>query len=260
MAYTVKNLSRLSGVTVRTLHYYEEIGLLHPAYHGENGYRYYEEKQLLDLQQILFFKELGFTLKQIKKVLGSDDFSILSALFSHKRSLVREKAKIGKLIKTVDKTIKHLKGDQAMNNNEIFDGFKEWSKGKGDESYCISQLEECKSPAEKLFVESTKKPYAKSRSKEFYEELEKRGNKIFNDIVICMDNGLKPDADKVQSLIKEHHSYGQELHTLTKKVYKALAELFEKHPTYKKQVELFDLKLPSFMAKAMNIFADKELS
>ena len=69
MAYTVKKLSELSGVTVRTLHFYEELGILKPAYHGSNGYRYYEESELLQLQQILFFKELGFTLKQIQKVL-----------------------------------------------------------------------------------------------------------------------------------------------------------------------------------------------
>lgn len=70
MAYTVKKLSELSGVTVRTLHFYEEEGLLKPSYYGANGYRYYEEKELLQLQQILFFKELGFTIKQIKKVVG----------------------------------------------------------------------------------------------------------------------------------------------------------------------------------------------
>ena len=105
MAYTVKKLSELSGVTIRTLHFYEEIGLLKPAYHGSNGYRYYEEKELLQLQQILFFKELGFSLKQIQKVLGRDDFDQLSALYSHRKSLNQEWEKIGQLLKTIDKTI-----------------------------------------------------------------------------------------------------------------------------------------------------------
>ena len=76
MAYTVKKLSELSGVTVRTLHFYEEAALLKPAYYGSNGYRYYEEKQLLQLQQILFFKELGFSLKQIQKI-----YSICNPLY-----------------------------------------------------------------------------------------------------------------------------------------------------------------------------------
>ena len=70
MAYTVKKLAAMSGVSVRTLHWYDEVGLLKPAYHGANGYRYYEETQLLTLQQILFYRELGFELKQIKRVLG----------------------------------------------------------------------------------------------------------------------------------------------------------------------------------------------
>src|ERR1700688_2910628 len=95
MAYTVKKLSELSGVTVRTLHFYEEIGLLKPAYHGSNGYRYYEEKELLMLQQILFFKELGFTLKKIQKVLGRSDFDKLAALHSHRKALSQEWGKIG---------------------------------------------------------------------------------------------------------------------------------------------------------------------
>src|SRR6202166_2660966 len=114
MAYPVKKLSELSGVTIRTLHFYEEIGLLKPAYHGSNGYRYYEEKELLQLQQILFFKELGFSLKQIQKVLGQGDFDKLSALYAHKKSLSQEREKIEQLLKTIDKTIKHLKGKKKM--------------------------------------------------------------------------------------------------------------------------------------------------
>lgn len=91
MVYTVKKIGELSGVTVRTLHYYEEIGLLNPAFYGANGYRYYEEKELLQLQQILFFKELGFSLRQIQKVLGRSDFDQLAALHSHRRALSQEK-------------------------------------------------------------------------------------------------------------------------------------------------------------------------
>ena len=105
MAYTVKKLSEISGVTVRTLHFYEEAGLLKPAYYGSNGYRYYEEKELLQLQQILFFKELGLTLKQIRKVLGKSDFDQIAALHSHRKALSCEWEKISRLLKTVDKTI-----------------------------------------------------------------------------------------------------------------------------------------------------------
>jgi MerR family transcriptional regulator, thiopeptide resistance regulator len=123
MAYTVKQLSKLSGVSIRTLHFYDEIGLLKPAYHGENGYRYYEEKQLLLLQQILFFRELGFELKQIKKILGRSDFDQMSALSKHRQVLKKDLEKIRMLITTIDRTIKHLQGMKKMKDREIYWGF-----------------------------------------------------------------------------------------------------------------------------------------
>ena len=87
MAYTVKKLAEVSGVSVRTLHFYDEIGLLAPAYVGDNGYRYYEEEQLLMLQQILFFREIGFELKQRRDVLNQSDFDKLQALKTHRQVL-----------------------------------------------------------------------------------------------------------------------------------------------------------------------------
>src|SRR5579883_2731395 len=88
MTYTVKKLAKLSGVSVRTLHFYDEIGLLKPAYYGDNHYRYYEEEQLLMLQQILFYRKLGFSLNDIKNMIGSDDFNKIDALISHKQILI----------------------------------------------------------------------------------------------------------------------------------------------------------------------------
>src|SRR3954451_7556771 len=85
MAYTVKMLAKTSGVSVRTLHFYDEIGLLKPAFVGANGYRFYEEAQLLKLQQILFYRELGFELKQIKDVVGRKGFEIVQALHAHRK-------------------------------------------------------------------------------------------------------------------------------------------------------------------------------
>src|SRR6478672_2887507 len=87
MAYTVKQVARISGVSVRTLHFYDEAGLLKPAYYGANGYRFYEEPQLLTLQQILFYRELGFELKQIRRILGRADFEKVAALKSHREVL-----------------------------------------------------------------------------------------------------------------------------------------------------------------------------
>src|SRR3954468_9343376 len=87
MAYTVKQVAAMSGVSVRSLHFYDETGLLKPAYVGTNGYRFYEEPQLLTLQQILFYRELGLELKHIKQVLGRGEFETVAALQSHRQVL-----------------------------------------------------------------------------------------------------------------------------------------------------------------------------
>jgi len=108
MAYTVKQLAAISGVSIRTLHFYDETGLLAPAYHGANGYRFYEEPQLLTLQQILFYRELGFELKQIKQMLGRADFENIAALRSHRQVLEESLKHTHQLMETIDKTIEHL--------------------------------------------------------------------------------------------------------------------------------------------------------
>ena len=123
MAYTVKQVAAMSGVSVRTLHFYDETGLLKPAYLGANGYRFYEEPQLLKLQQILFYRELGFGLKQIKDVLGRADFETVAALESHRAVLEKNVARTRRLIETIDQTIQHLKGTQKMKTDDMFAGF-----------------------------------------------------------------------------------------------------------------------------------------
>src|SRR5213595_3896602 len=123
MAYTVKQVAAMSGVSVRTLHFYDETGLLKPAYLGANGYRFYEEPQLLTLQQILFYRELGFELKQIKRILGRADFEKVAALQSHREVLQKNLTRSRTLIETIDKTIQHLKGRKKMKSEEMFAGF-----------------------------------------------------------------------------------------------------------------------------------------
>ena len=123
MAYTVKQVAAMSGVSVRTLHFYDETGLLTPAYHGANGYRFYEEPQLLILQQILFYRELGIELKQIKEILGRADFEKVTALQSHRKVLQKNLTRTRRLIETIDKTIEHLKGTKKMKSEEMFVGF-----------------------------------------------------------------------------------------------------------------------------------------
>ena len=119
----------MSGVSVRTLHWYDEIGLLSPAYHGTNKYRYYESYQLFRLQQVLFFKELGFKLKDIQKLLSQNDFNNVNALREHKKLLEKSVAHKQNLILTIDKTIQHLENGQTILDKELYDGFESVGKG-----------------------------------------------------------------------------------------------------------------------------------
>src|ERR1700722_10299649 len=122
MAYTVRQVAAMSGVSVRTLHFYDEIALLKPACTRANGYRIYEKPQLLVLQQILFYRELGFELKHIKEILGRQKFEKVAALKSHRQVLEKNVTRTRTLIETIDKTIKHLKGTKKMKSEELFNG------------------------------------------------------------------------------------------------------------------------------------------
>jgi DNA-binding transcriptional MerR regulator len=112
-----------SGVSVRTLHFYDKAGMLKPAYHGANGYRFYEEPQLLVLQQILFYREMGFQLKQIKKVLSHAGFEIVEELKPHRDVMQKKLARTLELMQTIDNTIQHLTGKKKMESDAMFAGF-----------------------------------------------------------------------------------------------------------------------------------------
>ncbi len=123
MSYTVKKLAKMSGVSIRTLRFYDAIGLLKPASRRSNNYRYYEDEQVLMLQQILFYRELDFSLHDIQRMISSDDFNKIDALISHKQILTQSLHRTSNLIKTIDQTIAHLKGKITMRDEELFAGF-----------------------------------------------------------------------------------------------------------------------------------------
>ncbi len=240
MAYTVKKLSEISGVTVRTLHFYEEADLLKPAYYGSNGYRYYGEKELLQLQQILFFKELGFTLKQVRKVLGTSDFDQIAALHSHKRALSLEWEKIGRLMKTIDKTIKHLKGKKKMKDREFFDGFSVIKIASGREPYAA---------AEATVMQHLKTPKNVEKL-----QIAKAANALYRRIADCLEKEMAPSSREVQRLVKEHYDLASRFHQMSKDVYQSLAQLYREHPEFRKQLDPIHPDLAVFMAEAMTLF------
>ena len=128
MSYTINKLAKLAGVSVRTLHYYDEVGLLKPSAIQKNGYRIYEEREFLLLQQILFFREFDFSLEEIKRITSSPTFDIRRALLDHRVMIELKKKRLSGLIKTIDTTIKKLDHGYSMdekNLKELYDTFGE---------------------------------------------------------------------------------------------------------------------------------------
>ncbi|MCD6050204.1 MAG: skgA-A [Verrucomicrobia bacterium] len=253
MAYTVKKLAAMSGVSVRTLHFYDEAGLLKPAYHGANGYRYYEEAQLLMLQQILFYRELGFELKDIKRILGRSDFDKVAALKSHRKSLRKTLAHTRQLIVTIDKTIQHMEGTRKMKDTELFEGFSPEQQAK-QEQYLIDRFgEEARAGIAQ----------AKERVKDWTKaDWEKSGAafvKICRDIIALKEQGLPEDSRKVQAVIRRHYEWLQQFWTPTRESYAGHSQTIE-DSELRKAYEAHHPELPKFMAAAMRIFAQRELT
>jgi DNA-binding transcriptional MerR regulator len=253
MAYTVKKLAVMSGVSVRTLHFYDEADLLKPAYHGANGYRFYEEPQLLMLQQILFYRELGFELKQIKRILGRSDFDKVAALESHRKVLRKDLAQTRKLIVTIDKTIEHLKGTKKMKSQEMFVGFDPKEQAK-HEQYLIDRFGE----GMKERIEQSRRK-VKDWTKADWEKSGWAFAGICNDLVALMGRQLPNDSREVQDVIRRHYKWLKQFWTPNRKSYAGHSQLIV-DSDLRKAYEAYHPELPEFTALAIMVFAERELS
>lgn len=122
MSYTVKKMAKLSGISVRTLHWYDKIGLLKPAYVGLNGYRYYQDEQLFTLlYDILFFKDLGLSLSEIKSLIEQDNKQKISVMQSRKKSLIADIQLKSNLLVSIDKTLNHFETMYQLDSSSPHD-------------------------------------------------------------------------------------------------------------------------------------------
>jgi len=135
MEYTSNKLSKMSGVSARTLRHYDEIGLLKPARVASSGYRIYGQAEVDVLQQILFYKELGFALDDIKKLLAAPGFDREQAFLGHLAKLHIKRERLDDLIQNVTKSIAAMKGEAIMKDNEKFEGFKQDLVNENEQRY-----------------------------------------------------------------------------------------------------------------------------
>jgi DNA-binding transcriptional MerR regulator len=249
MAYRINELAKISGVTLRTLRFYDNKGLLKPAYYGINGYRYYEEEQLLMLQQILFFKELGFPLDKIKEVLNRSDFDKIAALYSHKANLEKDAKKIALLIETVEKTVEHLKTGIEMNKKELYQGFNEETRLKYEQQFKEKVGEEQMNQLTAELKENVQSWGEKNWQQSFNAFAD-----FCQGMAQALEKGLLPDSSEVQLLMLQHLKFLGMHWTPTKESYLALKELYQA-PESQGIFEPYHPNLAAYFFKAMDHFA-----
>jgi len=247
MGMKVKEVADLVGISVRTLHYYDEIGLLVPEETTESGYRLYSDENLETLQQILFFKELGFPLKKIKDIIYNPSFDRQEALELQRQMLMEKRERLDQMIATIEKTIKHMKGEIQMSNKEKFEGFDFRHHPYEEEAW------------KRWGDEAVDRVNAKVRNmtKEEQKALSQEMESIYQKLAALRHQS--PESEEAQAAIKEWYDFlnnhFNQYYTLD--VFKGLGQLYVEDERFTKNIDQYGEGLAEFMRDAMHIFADK---
>lgn len=253
MRHTVKQVAKLSGVSVRTLHYYDEIGLLAPTDIGANGYRYYDRPELLRLQQILFYRDLGMSLANIARTIDDPAFDPVKALENHRLGLEREVSRHRQLICTIDETLRELRGERKMENTNPFKGFNP----EKQRAYEAELVERYGDHAKNNIAES--KVRTSKMSPEQMEATKAEGDEINKALVVCIDAGDAPGSSDVQTLIARQHAWVSNFWTPNKEAYIGLGVQYMEHPDFRAFYDAYDKRLVNFLGAAMKIYAEVKL-
>lgn len=245
--YTVKELANLAGVTPRTLHYYDEIGLLKPSCTGDNGYRLYGEQEVFRLQQIMLFRELDVPLNEIRRMIEMPKFNRVSALESHRENLVKKIARLETVIGTVDSTLSFLKGEKEMTQKQLFEGLSE-----------EQQAEYEKEAMERYDPEIVKDSNKRWRgySEEEKQRIGEEGNQVYADLLAAMPEGA--GSHKVQAIIERWRKHMSYFWTPNLEQLVGLAELYNEDPRFKKNFDKISPDLAEFMRKAVKIYVKNQ--
>jgi DNA-binding transcriptional MerR regulator len=253
MAFKVKEVAGLVGVSVRTLHHYDQIGLLKPESVSPAGYRLYTDRNLERLQQILFFKEIGFDLHEIKEVLDSPGFDRRNALYTHRELLLEKKNRLEEIIRTVEKTIDAMEGEMVMDTKEMFSGFDMGEIEKHQAQYA----EEAKQKYENsdAYQESMKK--TAKYTKEDWAKIMADVNRIYQRIAALMDKG--PADPEVQKAVGEWRRHITEnFYNCTLEIFRGLGELYVEDRRFTENIDKVKPGLAAFLREAMCVYCDSQ--
>lgn len=242
--YTVKQLAKLAGISVRTLHHYDEIGLLKPRERSDAGYRYYGRQELLRLQQILFYKELDFSLQEIRRIMNEEDFDLLRSLQFHREELLRRSERLQQLLATIDKTIKELKNQKIMlTDKELYEGFP-----KGD----VYRKEAAERWGEKMIIETEDR--LKNLGKEGWKNLKEEAEEITRTLAGLMDHA--PSRTLVQEAIARHYAHMNQFYDVNETRYRGLADMYVQDERFKDHYDKHREGLAEFVRQAIHIYCD----
>jgi len=249
--YTVKQLAKLSGVSVRTLHHYDEIGLLKPARLGGNRYRYYEAPEVLRLQQILFHRELGFSLQEIAALLDRPGFDRLEALRSHRARLQREAQRYAELVMTIDRTIADLNGKRTMQHTELFKGFSP-EKQAGYEQWLIERY----GGDMRERIDVSKGQLASLTDAEKARLLEELAQ-LESDLAEACRRQLPCDSTALDGALTRHRDWVGTMwnRPCPPDEYAGLADLYLSHPDFRARYEALAPGFTEYLAGAMKAHA-----
>jgi DNA-binding transcriptional MerR regulator len=252
--YSVKQLAKLAGVTVKTLHVYDKISLLTPAERTGSRYRLYKEKELLRLQQILFYKELDFPLKEIKSILDDPGFDLIEALEGHRKMLKERKARINTLMKTIDSTIHSLTNKTMLNLEDLYEGLSKEEARTYRNQAISSYGHEIVNHAEN---------HLRTLSKEDIQALVARQKELGKALYLIRDQ--QPESKEVQELIHQHYINTRKLwgtHNAEDKqaeAYQGLGQLYLSDERFTSEHAASGPDFRTFISKAMSAYADKNL-
>jgi DNA-binding transcriptional MerR regulator len=256
--YTVSEVAKLSGVSVRTLHHYHEVGLLKPASVGANGYRHYGEDELLRLQQILFHREVGLPLSEIARVLDAPDFDRAAALKAHRARMVVEAKRYRQLIHTIDETLAALEGATTMNEKRMYRGFEvdEAESAKG-EDWLRSRF----GPGTQANIDRSRAVGA-NWSDEELETYYREGREFDAAVAKAMADGLAGSSGPVQDLVRAHcatvcRGWGV---PPSKGACLMLAEIYRDGPMFEPRFAQIGPGAAKYVGDAITTYAERELA
>ena len=238
MKMLIKDFAKACGVSVRTLHYYDEIGLLKPSFVDEwTGYRYYDENSLLRMQEIMFYRELDFSLKNISQIISSPYYDKEKALSQQKKLLVLKKERLEKLILSIDDA---MKGKVVMNafDNSEFEKYKDEAKEKWGNTTAYAEYSE----------------KSKNYGKDKFSSISGEMAEIFGKFNRAMKN---PDAasDEAQALVKELQDYiTNNFYTCTKEILSGLGQMYVYDERFKNNIDKAGEGTAEFVSEAIKIY------